>query len=878
MSGGRALRRETKVRLNIYLGLLSAIIATFFIIQLRNLRMTGDEAIGYFDGTFQSIHETAELALKKHENGRPVIAEIVAITTEARLMRSLHRRIERSLDQTESKLKRINASEKVKDRHRLFRAEFENDARSLFRRIRSVVGHYWGSYFGRGHRTQFKEELRALVAFLAEKEPQLLDLPLDARRLPHRVVQETGLECMEYDERLIDDVGATRQPPSRRDFARTAEVEFSDGIRELAVKLGKSPPRMFAYVRDSLDYEPYYGSLKGADRTLIDRAGNDFDLASLLVALLRASGIPSRYAYGQVLLPIEDLMGWVGGVEHASTAARILSASGIPATVLAADGDTVAVVMDHCWVEAFVDGARWTALDPSFKRYVYRKGLDISREVVFDEGAYLEYLGVRSPLIRAVPFMRNKGAPRKAIPSPHDFYLDAIRDFVETRYIDSTVSCAFGTSALEPQHSEPFPFTSSNVLSYFSEIPDTMRHRITFEVSDTIGNKSLSYTVSTPEMAGEPVLFCYLPATEDDAELAKAYHTMYEPPAYLLEVAPNLRIGGNLVATGGAIPLGRNQIFEIAFLFPCKGEIDRARIESVAGVIFCPVFDLETTGEDLARPYIDGTVNRDYGERERDRSVPNVAVIEEYLHKLGMWYFLELDECDHFLRRVLHMVNSREPSLEVLGYNVETTYLFGVPYDVDQSGTSIDTYRILNKPFSLFGDETQRERYNLVSGYESSYLMQDVWEEWRGTSGLSAVEFLQVAKQRRVPVYMIDRGNIEEIEPRLRLSKEALKKIRDFAEGGVSVRVPQRELVIGTWQGTGYIALNPASGDAAYKVRTEREAYALPPGSIRLIFEYSSVLITAVVAAVVTRRVRRRRRESMERERRRVGGRPLSEM
>ncbi len=872
------MRRDTKVRLNIYLGLLSAIIATFFIIQLRNFRMTGDEAVGYFDGTFQSIHETAEVALKKHENGRPVVAEIVAITTKARLMRSLHRRIERSLDQTGSKLKRVNAPQEIKDRHRLFRAQFEKDARSLFGRTRSAAGHYWGSYFGRGHRTQFKEELQALVAFLAEKEPQLLDLPLDPGRLPHRVVQETDLECVEIDERLMDEVGAARQPPSRRDLARTAEVEFSDRIRELAVKLGKSPLGMFAYVRDSLDYEPYYGSLKGADRTLIDKAGNDFDLASLLVALLRASGISSRYAYGQVLLPIEDLMGWVGGAERASTATRIISASGIPATVLTADGDTVAVMMDHCWVEAFVDGARWIALDPSFKRYVYRKGLDVSRDVVFDEQAYLAYLGVRSPLVRAVPFIRNRGAPRKAIPSPHDFYLDAIRDFVETRYIDSTVSCASGMSTLEPQHSGAFPFTSSNVLSFFSEIPDTLRHRITFEVSDSAGKKSLSYTVSTPEMAGGPVLFYYLPATEDDAELAKAYRTMYEPPAYLIEVTPHLRIGGKLVAAGGAIPLGRNQIFEIAFLFPCKGEVDRVRIESVAGVIFCPVFDLQTAREELAGPYIEGIVNRDYGETERNRSIPNAVVIEKYLHGLGMWYFRELDECDHFLRRVLHMSNSREPSLEVLGYDVEITYLFGMPYDVDQSGTSIDTYRIINKPFSLFGDEAQRERYNLISGYESSYLMQDVWEEWRGTSGFSAVEFLQVANRRRVPVYTIDKGNIEEIESRLKLSEEVLKKIRDLVEGGASVRVPQRELVIGKWQGTGYIALNPARGDAAYKVRTERQAYALAPGSIRLILEYSSVLITAVVAAVVTHRIRRRRRESMERERRRVGGRPLSPM
>ena len=48
----------------------------------------------------------------------------------------------------------------------------------------------------------------------------------------------------------------------------------------------------------SLGYESYHGSLRGARGTLWSEAGNATDQASLLIALLRASGIPASYRQG----------------------------------------------------------------------------------------------------------------------------------------------------------------------------------------------------------------------------------------------------------------------------------------------------------------------------------------------------------------------------------------------------------------------------------------------------------------------------------------------------------------------------------------------------------------------------------------------------
>ena len=54
--------------------------------------------------------------------------------------------------------------------------------------------------------------------------------------------------------------------------------------------------RIFDYVHDHIRHVLYFGSKKGAELTLFERSGNDFDQCALLVALLQAAGY-SRAGY-----------------------------------------------------------------------------------------------------------------------------------------------------------------------------------------------------------------------------------------------------------------------------------------------------------------------------------------------------------------------------------------------------------------------------------------------------------------------------------------------------------------------------------------------------------------------------------------------------
>lgn len=165
-------------------------------------------------------------------------------------------------------------------------------------------------------------------------------------------------------------------------LAANEDVQLTARITELAQALGPNP--VTGWVRDNIDYVPTYGSIQGSELTLQNGKGNAYDTASLLIALYRVSGIPARYAYGTVEIPIEKVMNWVG-VSSPNQAQDIIGQGGIPNVAVTSGGRIKSLRFEHVWVEAWVDfspsrgakniqGDTWVALDPSFKQYVTSAG------------------------------------------------------------------------------------------------------------------------------------------------------------------------------------------------------------------------------------------------------------------------------------------------------------------------------------------------------------------------------------------------------------------------------------------------------------------------------------------------------------------------
>ena len=95
---------------------------------------------------------------------------------------------------------------------------------------------------------------------------------------------------------------ATLQPGNVSDpsqLASTVDADTNDPfIQEEAAKLNYDPTQIFNFVHTQIVYNSYLGSVRGARGTLWSNAGNALDVASLGVALMRASGIPAQYVSG----------------------------------------------------------------------------------------------------------------------------------------------------------------------------------------------------------------------------------------------------------------------------------------------------------------------------------------------------------------------------------------------------------------------------------------------------------------------------------------------------------------------------------------------------------------------------------------------------
>jgi len=188
----------------------------------------------------------------------------------------------------------------------------------------------------------------------------------------------------------VDEIGGVipqvANPPVTGGTVAIAESITPD-ISALARNLLNDPTRIYDYVHDHIRYVHYFGSHKGAEITLLERSGNDFDQCALLVALLRAAGYSPSYEFGMVSLPYSaanqmDYRHWIGATmpntnwnTTVALAGNININVGYPylATIT---GYTNNLYFHHIWVQLSINGTNYI-LDPAFKIGQMNTGINL---------------------------------------------------------------------------------------------------------------------------------------------------------------------------------------------------------------------------------------------------------------------------------------------------------------------------------------------------------------------------------------------------------------------------------------------------------------------------------------------------------------------
>jgi RHS repeat-associated protein len=264
-------------------------------------------------------------------------------------------------------------------------------------------------------------------------------------------------------------------------------------IVELARGLDNDPVRLFEFVHNHIRYEPYYGSLKGATRTLLDRAGNDCDQASLLVALLRQSGVETKFAYGTLMLPTIAFDGtlnawnWLG----ADDPLEALAQGGIPATS-GSGGSTV--TLDYMCVEANVSNT-WFRLAPSLKTYYVNGSQDITGMMGYDHAQLLAAAGGTATADYAQNL--NEQALRLKLDGLSSNLLVSLRNSMPNASVGDVMGeriiWAENLSALPTNFPSPCVFTPGQT---YVTVPTNLEHRVKIQyggITNTLALHNLAH-------------------------------------------------------------------------------------------------------------------------------------------------------------------------------------------------------------------------------------------------------------------------------------------------------------------------------------------------------------------------------------------------
>ena len=159
---------------------------------------------------------------------------------------------------------------------------------------------------------------------------------------------------------------ATEGAPVAADTQASTGIPIPQQVEDLAATLGNATAA-FNYVHDNIRTDLYHGARRGPLGTMFERRGNDVDQATLLVALLRALGIPARLETGPMEVDAAQLLSWAGMTERPddSTATRnqirtiagnVIGSAGYEGSVFVrfSDGEVVGAKFDQTWVAAYV--------------------------------------------------------------------------------------------------------------------------------------------------------------------------------------------------------------------------------------------------------------------------------------------------------------------------------------------------------------------------------------------------------------------------------------------------------------------------------------------------------------------------------------------
>lgn len=633
-------------------------------------------------------------------------------------------------------------------------------------------------------------------------------------------------------------------------LAETIEAQLSPKIRAKAESLGYDPVMIYHWVRNHVEWLPTWGAVQDADLTLSARRGNAMDISSLLISLLRASGIPSRYVHGTIEVPEAEFRNWIGGFKHIEEALNFASAGGIPITGIITGGQISHVRMEHIWVEAAIDflpsrGAvmrsadTWLALDTSYKQYEFFPGVDVKGVSGVDASVVFQELLDNStvdPVYGSVEDLDQSillAAQRQAEAN--------FSEYLEQTDFENFLDVVGGAKTIVREQNllpSGLPHASVFFGPRYAALPPALQHHISFALGGSVISTG-SNNVSFPWAAinNRKTTLSFRPASSDDIQTLEALVPeggFSEPgsipsqiPAYLINVVPELKVGGAVVLSGAPIALGQEVNYSFRVSDPSHGVREypnRAVAGSYLAIGLIGGSVLVDGSEGLAERIrnTSAVVLGDYG---LDGSqIGKEELLGDLFHGGLLSYFGQYSVLGNIMAKTrgahFHLTNSAG----TYGYVPNVNYFFGLPHSVSPGGVLMDLDRVAHMTNTDGSGRDAMINMNfhlgaLASGLEHSVPEQMFVAGGGSGQGFSAARAIELAMAKGQVIYHLTGSNQALSLPQIAQDRSTVKEIDVALRAGKEVIVHRDPLSLDRWVGVGYVIFDPVSGASAWKIR-----------------------------------------------------------
>lgn len=557
-----------------------------------------------------------------------------------------------------------------------------------------------------------------------------------------------------------------RQTGDRASLALSNEAEITPEIAAIAAGLGNDPKLIFDLVHNHIEYVPTFGSMNGATATFQARRGNDWDQASLLIALLRAAGITAQYVEGDVTYTPESVSSWLGIPTDVNVAASILAVGGVPSDFTQ---NPTGVKVTRVWVEAEIGGQTVT-LDPAFKRHtVFARVSNFGSLLGYDRNTFLQRAAQGATSTADSIQNVNEANIRADLTA---FSL-ALLNQMETNFSDAHLHEIIGGATIVESQTTSFgaqlpEAVNVTIASRFSTVPANRRHTLRLQ------HAGIDRTFATHEIANKRVSI------------------QYDAPGN----APVLRIEGTPVLTGTATTLNSQNPLQVTIDHPYAdfggsyGDQSGSQLLRSGGV-FALLQDFGGISDEVLR-------ERDPALRSATRSAPKAGTsanesLAEVLHVMGLSYTLQDHLFTHLVGRLSGVAFIPHHTFGVVGqtesYFVDIPFGFVATTARESGADGVAAFRVLSM---------------MASALEHGVLEQD-----QGTQppAVSAVKMLGVNNGNGDKTFLATAANFESIKPQLTNYPEPfLTAIQAAIDAGRTLVIPQNgQITVNQYRGVGYV-------------------------------------------------------------------------